>query len=398
MRRNKLRTFLTAFGVFWGIFMLVLLLGAGKGLQNGVLKGFGGAYNGLFVMGGKVSLPWQGLQPGRAVILSNEDMQAIRRQVLGVELMAPRNRLGGEYTIVRGTQNGAYQVFGAAPDFFYLNGEKLAAGRLISPLDVAERRKVIILGERVRKVLFGDEDALGQYVQIRGVFFRVVGIFKTNQNGGRNEERAYTPFSTFQSTFNQYNQVQMLALSTSSGLPAAELADRVRLLLATRHHFDPADEQALRIDNTEEEVKRFLGLFNGIRIFVAVIGILTLMAGVVGVSNIMLIIVQERTREIGVRKALGATPWSIVSLILQESVMLTAVSGSLGLLASVALLAAARYGIAQSGAELPYFDRPEVDASVALGAVLLLVVAGAVAGLIPALKAANVRPIEALRA
>jgi putative ABC transport system permease protein len=305
MRRNKLRTFLTAFGVFWGIFMLVLLLGAGKGLENGVLKNFGSAPNSLFISGGKVSLPWQGLQPGRQVKLTNDDMKAIRRQIGDVELIAPRNRLTGEYTIERGAKNGSYQVFGADVDFFRLNGEKLAAGRLISPLDLLERRKVIILGERVRKVLFGDEDAIGQYVKVRGVSFRVVGIFTTTQNNGRNEERAYTPFSTFQATFNQYNQVQLLVLSTRDGVPVQVLSDKVRLLLAGQHHFNPDDAQALQLENTEEQRKRFLGLFTGIRLFVSVIGVLTLVAGVVGVSNIMLIIVQERTREIGVRKALG---------------------------------------------------------------------------------------------
>ncbi|OUJ75868.1 ABC transporter permease [Hymenobacter crusticola] len=398
MRRNKLRTFLTAFGVFWGIFMLVLLLGAGKGLENGVLKNFGSAPNSLFISGGKVSLPWQGLQPGREVRLTNDDMKAIRRQIGDVELMAPRNRLTGEYTIVRGDKNGSYQVFGADADFFRLNGEKLAAGRLISPLDLLERRKVIILGERVRKVLFGDEDALGQYVKVRGVSFRVVGIFTTTQNNGRNEERAYTPFSTFQATFNQYNQVQLLVLSTRDGVPVQVLSDKVRVLLAGQHHFNPDDAQAIQLENTEEQRKRFLGLFTGIRLFVSVIGVLTLVAGVVGVSNIMLIIVQERTREIGVRKALGATPWSIVSLILQEAIVITGFSGGLGLLASVGLIAAARYGIDKTGAELPYFDRPEVNPSVAVTAVVLLVIAGAVAGLIPALKAANIKPIEALRA
>ncbi|MCC2547348.1 ABC transporter permease [Hymenobacter sp. BT175] len=399
MRRNKLRTFLTAFGVFWGIFMLVLLLGAGNGMQNGVLNEFGGgAVNSLFVSGGKTSLPWHGLKPGREIKLTNADMEAVRQQVAGIELLAPRNRLSGEYTIMRGAKNGSYQVFGANGEFFQLNGEKLTAGRFLSPLDLAERRKVMVMGEKVRKVLFGDDDALGQYVQVKGVFFKVVGIFTSTGNQGRNEERAYVPFNTFQTTFNQYNQVQLLGLTTRGGLPVKELETQVRLLMARRHQFDPADKQALDLNNNEEEMERFNGLFNGIKVFVSIIGVLTLVAGVVGVSNIMIIIVQERTREIGVRKALGATPWSIVSMIVQESVVITAVSGYLGLLAGVGLLAGLSYGIEQSGAKLPYFDRPGVDATVAVSAILLLVVAGALAGLVPAIKAANVKPIEALRA
>ena len=399
MRRNKLRTFLTAFGVFWGIFMLVLLLGAGKGMENGVWKEFGsGAKNSLFVSAGKTSLPWQGLKPGREIKFTNDDLEAIRRQVDGVELLATRNRLSGEYTIINGTKNGSYQVFGANAEFFQINGEQLARGRLLSPLDGIEQRKVIVLGEKVHKVLFGDSSGIGKYVQVKGVFFRVVGTFTNTGNNGRNEERAFVPFTTFQTTFNQYNQVQRIGVSSRKGTPVKELEEQVRQLLASRHQFDPADKQALELDNNEEEVARFEGLFRGIQLFVSVIGVLTLVAGVVGVSNIMLIIVQERTREIGVRKALGATPWSIISMIVQESVVITSVSGYLGLLAGVALLDAVRYALEQAGGTSSYFDHPQVNLAVALSATALLVVAGAVAGLVPATKAANVKPIEALRA
>ncbi|GAA4392839.1 ABC transporter permease [Hymenobacter koreensis] len=400
MSRNKLRTGLTAFGVFWGIFMLVLLLGAGKGMENGIWKEFGaGAQNSLLVYGGKTSMPWQGLKPGREIKFTNADLEAVRQRVTGLEMLAMRNRLSGEYTIMRGTKNGSFQVFGANGEFFRINGEQLQAGRMLSPLDVAERRKVMIIGERVRKVLFKpEENPIGQYVQVKGVHFQIVGVFTTNQNQGRNEERAYVPFSTFQSAFNQYNQVQLLALTTTPGTPVAQLESQVRQLLAGRHKFNPADKQAIGLENNEEEVARFEGLFNGIRLFVSIIGVLTLIAGVVGVSNIMLIIVQERTREIGVRKAIGATPWSIVNMVVQESIVITGLSGYLGLLAGVALLDGLRYAIEKSGAELPYFTRPEVNVGVAVGATLLLVVAGAFAGFVPALKAANIKPIDALRA
>ncbi|HEX8657580.1 MAG TPA: ABC transporter permease, partial [Hymenobacter sp.] len=286
MRRNKLRTFLTAFGVFWGIFMLVLLLGAGKGIENGVWKEFGsGAKNSLFVSAGKTSLPWQGLKPGREIKFTNDDLEAIRRQVDGVELLASRNRLSGEYTIINGTKNGSYQVYGANAEFFQINGEQLARGRLLSPLDGIEQRKVMLLGEKVHKVLFGDSSGIGKYVQVKGVFFRVVGTFTNTGNNGRNEERAFVPFTTFQATFNQYNQVQRIGVSSRKGTPVKELEEQVRQLLARRHQFDPADKQALDLDNNEAEVARFEGLFRGIQLFVSVIGVLTLVAGVVGVSN-----------------------------------------------------------------------------------------------------------------
>ncbi|KUG08075.1 ABC transporter permease [Solirubrum puertoriconensis] len=399
MRRNKLRTALTAFGVFWGIFMLVLLLGAGKGMENGIWREFGaGAQNSLFIFGGKTSLPWQGLKPGREIKFTNADLEALRQRVEGVEMVATRNRLSGEYTIVRGTRNGSFQVFGANGEFFRINGEEVKTGRLLSPLDLAERRKVMVIGERVRKVLFKpDENPIGQYVQVKGVFFQIVGTFTTNQNQGRNEERAYVPFSTFQTTFNQYNQVQLLAITTRPGVPVKQVEEQVRQLMASRHQFDPADKQAIELENNEEEVARFQGLFNGIRLFVSIIGVLTLIAGVVGVSNIMLIIVQERTKEIGVRKAIGATPFSIVSMVVQESVVITGLAGYLGLLAGVGLLDGLRYAIEKSGAELPYFTRPEVDVGVAVGATVLLVLAGALAGFVPAMRAANIKPIEALR-
>lgn len=399
MRRNKLRTFLTAFGVFWGIFMLVLLLGAGKGMENGIWKEFGGgAMNSLFVGTGKTSLPWQGMKPGREIKFANDDLAAIRQQVDGVEILASRNRLFGEYTIVNGTKNGSYQVFGANSEFFQLNGEKLGRGRMLNPLDGVERRKVIVLGEKVHKVLFGDSLGIGKFVQVKGVFFKVVGTFTSTANNGRNEERAYVPFTTFQTTFNQYNQVQNIVMSSRKGTPVKELEEQVRRLMSARHKFDPADKQAIYLENNEEEVARFEGLFTGIKLFVSVIGVLTLVAGVVGVSNIMLIIVQERTREIGVRKALGATPISIISMIVQESVVITSVSGYLGLLGGVAVLDAIRYALEQAGGTTSYFDHPEVNVGVALSATALLVVAGAIAGLIPAMKAANVKPIEALRA
>lgn len=400
MQKNKLRTFLTAFGVFWGIFMLVLLLGAGKGLENGVVNRFGyGAKNSIYIWSGKTALAHQGMSPGREIQLTNQDLQAIDREVANLNMMAPRNRVMGEYTINYKKQNGSFQVFGAEPDFMVMNGEVAFRGRLLNKYDEAEKRKVVVLGEQAAKVLFGEQDPVGEYVNIRGIYFKVVGTFKVGgENGARREERAYIPFATIQSTFNQPNQVQMMIVTAENGVPAKEMEDRLRVLLAQRHKFSENDDMALGIENTEAEFKKVTGLFNGIRIFVWIVGIGTLIAGIVGVSNIMLIIVKERTREIGVRKALGATPFSIVSLILQESVVITALSGYMGLLAGTGLLALMEYAMKSSGAEMPYFANPEVDPGVALSATLVLVISGALAGLMPALKAARIKPIEALRA
>ncbi|RYZ38107.1 MAG: FtsX-like permease family protein, partial [Sphingobacteriales bacterium] len=292
----------------------------------------------------------------------------------------------------------AYQVFGSVPEFFTINGEKMQKGRMINELDLAERRKVAVLGERARLVLFKDEDAIGKYIKIRGVHFKVIGIFTTTGGEGREEERVYTPFTTFQNSFNQYNMVQMFGMTTKSGIPAKVIEEKAKVILAKRHHYDPNDEEAAFLNNNEEDHQRFVGLFGGIRMFIWIVGIGTLIAGIVGVSNIMLIIVKERTREIGVRKALGATPWSIVSLILQESVVITGLSGYLGLLAGVGLLDAMRSGIEKAGGNVPFFSNPGVDFSIAIAATIILVLAGAAAGLMPAIRAAQIKPIEALRA
>ncbi|EJF10328.1 ABC transporter permease [Pontibacter sp. BAB1700] len=400
MQKNKLRTFLTAFGVFWGIFMLVLLLGAGKGLENGVYNRFGaGAKNSIYLWTGKTALAHKGMSPGREIKLTNQDIASVHRDVDNVQILSPRNRVLGEFTINYKTKNGSYQVFGAEPGFLKINGEIPFRGRLLNEIDEREKRKVVVIGDQVSKVLFGEGDPVGEYVNIKGIHFKVVGTFKMRgNNSSRREERAYIPFSTLQAAFNQPNQVQMMALVAEPGVSAKDMEGRLRNLLAERHKFSSEDKMAIGVENTEAEFLKVMGLFNGIKIFVWIVGIGTLIAGIVGVSNIMLIIVKERTREIGVRKALGATPFSIVSLILQESVVITAFSGYLGLLAGTGVLAGLEYLMESSGAEAPFFANPEVDPGVALAATFILVISGALAGLMPALKAARIKPIEALRA
>ncbi|WP_299991045.1 ABC transporter permease [uncultured Pontibacter sp.] len=400
MQKNKLRTFLTAFGVFWGIFMLVLLLGAGKGLENGVYNRFGaGAKNSIYLWTGKTALAHKGMSPGREIKLTNQDITSVHRDVDNVQILSPRNRVLGEFTINYKTKNGSYQVFGAEPGFLKINGEIPFRGRLLNEIDEREKRKVVVIGDQVSKVLFGEGDPVGEYVNIKGIHFKVVGTFKMRgNNSSRREERAYVPFSTLQAAFNQPNQVHMMALVAEPGVSAKDMEGRLRNLLAERHKFSSEDKMAIGVENTEAEFLKVMGLFNGIKIFVWIVGIGTLIAGIVGVSNIMLIIVKERTREIGVRKALGATPFSIVSLILQESVVITAFSGYLGLLAGTGVLAGLEYLMESSGAEAPFFANPEVDPGVALAATLVLVISGALAGLMPALKAARIKPIEALRA
>ncbi len=403
MQKNKLRTFLTAFGVFWGIFMLVMLLGAGRGMQNGVEKEFSEeAKNAFWVWSYKTSIPAYGLKAGRNIQFTNQDLENLKVKMTSSEIVTPRNNLRGEYVIKYKDKNGAFRVMGGTGDFMEMNGEKLNKGRLLNKTDNQERRKIIVLGERAKNVVFGkDIDAIGKYVDVKGVYFQVVGIYNSKENGGRNEERAYIPFSTMQNTFGQLNQVQLIGLTSKSNANFEQVTQEIKNVLATQHKFDPKDTQAVGVNSNEEQVRKFLGLFSAIRTFVWIVGIGTLIAGIVGVSNIMLIIVKERTKEIGVRKALGATPMSVVSMILQESIVITAFSGYLGLMAGAGLLSLLEWlveMVEQQGGSVPYFYRPEIDLSVAISAILLLVLAGAIAGLVPALKAAYIKPIEALRA
>jgi putative ABC transport system permease protein len=312
--------------------------------------------------------------------------------------MSPRNWLGGEFTILYKNKTGSFQVQAVGPDYFGIDIVDMVGGRGFNQNDARGKRKVAVLGFRAREVLFGDKDPIGEYINIKGGYFKVIGYFKKEGNNGRFEERIFIPHATYQTIFNPDRDVNVIALTAANGVEVKKLEDQVRGILAKRHRFSEKDEQAIGLNNNEEEWKRFQGLFGAIRLFVSVIGTFTLIAGAVGVSNIMLIIVKERTREIGIRKAIGATPWSIVSQILMESIFITAFSGYLGLLAGVGLLSGISYLIDSTGAKLPYFTRPEVDFGVALAATAVLVVAGAIAGFVPAIKAARIKPIEALRA
>ena len=401
IRKNKLRTVLTALGVFWGIFMLIVLLGAGNGLKNGVVKDFGEeAMNAIWMWSGKTAEPYQGLKPGRVIRFDNDDIALLAREVEGLEMVTPRNRLFGQYTITHKDKSGSFQAFGSVADFFLINGERLNEGRMLNKTDYEERRKVAILGERAKDVVFEGvkESAIGKYIDIKGVAFKVVGIFNSTDGGGRQEERVYIPFSTLQTVFNQPNQVQLIALTTKEGYSPSQIQRQVRNVMSQKHKFAPDDVEAIRLNSNEENYNRVMAILNAIQAFVWFIGIMTLLAGIVGISNIMLIIVKERTKEIGVRKALGATPWSIISLILQESVFITTISGYIGLLAGVGLLNLMSNLIDSAGGSLGFFASPEVDLNIALTATAILVIAGAIAGLMPALKAANIKPIEALRA
>ncbi|MFC6996741.1 ABC transporter permease [Rufibacter roseus] len=401
VKKHKLRTALTAFGVFWGVFMLVLLLGAGKGLENGVTNEFNVAKNAVFVWTQRTSVPYMGLKPGRFVNLVNEDVEAIKSQLPEVGVVSPSSQLWGTFTVSRNDKNSSFTVNGEFPELLYVEPLSISKGRFLNKLDIDEKRKVAIIGPRVQVVLFKpEEDPIGKYINIKGSYFQVVGV---HQPVGKSEDivqgaqTIFIPHSTLQQTFNQQNRIGHLKLIPVPGVAAVVVEDKVKALLAQRHKVAPSDVKAFGSANIEKEFQEIQGLFTGISSFSWFVSVMTLIAGIIGVGNIMLIVVKERTKEIGIRKAMGATPLSVISLILQESVVITALAGYLGLMAGTGLIALIDYLMVKMGATGGMFANPEVDPQVGFMAIALLVIMGALAGLIPATKAARVNPVEALK-
>ena len=395
IRKNKLRTFLTGFSVAWGIFMLIVLLGSGYGLENGVKKEFeGDAVNYISINSGITSMPYKGLKPGRFIRFENDDRDMLDNME-DVDKAASRTYVFGNQTISYGTEFGSFDIFAITPEYYYVESLNLAEGsRYINDNDVEGYRKVVSLGKVVKEALFKGEDPLGKYVKINGVPFKVVGHFD-DPGGDRDVSRVYIPVTTAQRVFNMGNRIRnvCLMLDNATSAESQDVLEEAKTLLAQKYKFDAKDPRALFTYNSIEQFQQFMDLFAGIRLFIWIIGIGTIIAGIVGVSNIMMIVVKDRTKEIGIRKSMGATPMSIISLVLQESVLITAFAGYIGLVMGVGLLELVSSVLPPGD----YFANPEVDFNIAIGATVILIISGAIAGLVPARKAAAVRPVEALR-
>ena len=395
VKRNKLRTVLTGFAVAWGIFMLVVLLGSGKGLEHGVDYQFrDDAVNSIWISSGQTSVAYKGMQPGREVQFNNQDYDEVTTRVPGVEYASARFWIFGSQQVNYKNENGSYTIRAVHPGHQVLERTKVIRGRYLNEFDLRQFRKSAVLGTLVASALFHDEDPIGKEIRIGGISFTVVGVFD-DEGSEREREFIYLPISTAQRTFNGGNRLSQILYTTgdASLAQSEKMAGASRQILSVNHTFDPEDERAIYVNNNVENYQKILALTGAIRLFVWVVGIGTLLAGVVGVSNIMLVAVRERTREIGIRKALGATPASIVGLVLQESVLITTVAGYAGLVLGVLVLE----GLSRAIPDAAFFRNPQVDIRVALSATVLLVVAGTVAGFFPARRAAAIRPIEALR-
>ncbi len=402
IKKNKLRTFLTCLGVFWGIFMLVIMLGSGNGLKNGILSDFDGtATNSFFCWAQKTSKPWKGMKPGRSFNFTNEDFSALK-DVPYLDAVAPMNQLGdyeGTSNVLRGLKTGGFSVNGIYPVLNKIQSIKIKEGRFVNENDLKEKRKVAVIGKHGRDILFEKtENPIGEYIRVNGVYFKVIGVTEPTGSGQQAQEQSstiYIPFSTFQQAFNFGDKVGWFAVTAKAGVPASDAEDKALALLRERHKISPEDKIAIGHWNMEKEFNKLNGLFSGITMLVWVVGTGTLLAGIIGVSNIMLIIVKERTKEIGIRRALGAPPSQVVRQLIMESVFLTAVAGYIGLVVSVGLMELISANLPKSDHSM--FRNPGVDLHFAIIALSILVVAGALAGLIPAKRAIAISPVEALR-
>ena len=403
--QHKLRTSLTAFGVFWGIFMLTVLLGAGTGLENGVIEGFPRVTNSVYIwIQGTTQVPYQGLPIGRQIRLEAADVKAIQDNVPSVSFIRGQNSVGiwdgtPPYTKYK-DKNGTFYVQGTHAGMTNINSMRIIEGRSINETDDNERRKVAIIGTRVKTQLFDEGvNPLGENITISGISFTVIGVFKSLADGNQQqeEEKIYIPNDTLRYAFNQVGWVGSFVVIPQPGLHARIAEQDVKKYLAEIKKVSPDDVGVFGSFNLQNEFDKIQGLFTGIEVFSWMVAIGTIMAGAIGVGNIMLIVVKERTREIGLRKALGATPTSIVAMIVQESIFITAIAGYMGLVVGVFLLEGVSNVLEASGGGSGMFRRPEVDFGTAISALVVLVISGFLASLMPAAKAAAVNPIVALQ-
>lgn len=399
IRKNKLRTFLTGLSVASGIFILVILLAMGQGMSNGVSKEFeNDAANRISVWTGVTSVEYKGLNPGRRIEMDNRDFEmAVKKNEDKLEYKSGVYSIWGGLTTYK-NENGSYRIEGVHSDYQFLENETLVTGRYINQSDLNSYEKVAVIGNQVYLDLFKDQEAIGEYLDITGIKFKVVGVY-TDPGGEREETRIFIPLTTAQRVFNAGDKLRSVAFTLKEhktykeALAASEIfSAQLEADLKAAHTISPDDLRAVQINNTLENSKRFYDLNKMIEWFFWGVGICTIIAGIVGVSNIMLIIVKERTKEIGIRKAIGAQPWSIIGMILHESIFVTAMAGFIGLLFSLFLIQFAGPLI-----ETAFISNPSVDFSVAITTVFILIIAGAVAGFFPAYRAANIKPIEALR-
>ncbi|MDD6781570.1 MAG: ABC transporter permease [Bacteroidales bacterium] len=402
--RNKSRSLLTAFGVFWGVFMLVVMAGFGVGIKRGILDGVEHfEANSTFMFSDRTSEPYKGFQRGRSWNMTTADLAAVRHQ-FAHKIKYSSAVLWGRYStnnVVRADKYGTFRVMGFEPDYNRINPMRMLQGRFINEIDIRECRKVCVIGKRVANDLFApNEPIVGSLLRVNGVYYMVVGVCESVSKQinlfGDSEEMVNVPFTTLQQTQSSGNQVHCMALAADASVDVAQLEEEVKTLIKARNNISPTDQQALQSFNAKQIFDMFRALVVGINLLIWIVGLGTLLSGVVGVSNIMLVTVRERTQEIGVRRALGASPWVIIKQVMSESLVLTALAGMLGLLLGVGVLVVVSQVVAASSGDMPFRD-PQISFGIAVAALVVVIVAGVLAGWLPAKRALQIKAIDALR-
>jgi len=401
--KNKTRTIITVIGVLWGIFIYIALSGAAKGLDNGFEKQFENiAMNSMFVWAQSTSIPYDGFKIGRSVELKVSDMDYLKRQVPQIQFIAARNVRGAfgsaSPQVVRQNKSSSYNVYGDFPEFTKIAAKKIYDdGRFINDNDIAHARKVCVIGERTQKELYGkNENPIGTYVKIENIYFQVVGVHKFVPNGDFGTDGdIFIPFTTYQKIYNTGDRVNWFTIAAYDDVNAVEVEKDIKAALRRRHRVAPGDERAFGSFNLGEVFTRIMGFSKGMTLLSLVVGIATILAGVIGIGNILLISVKERTKELGVRRALGATPSEVRNQIILESVFLTLVAGIMGIILGALVLAGIN-AATQNLSQFPYTN-PTVPIPYIFGALFLMVFLGTLIGLIPAQRAVSIKPIDALR-
>ena len=404
LTKNWFRTVLTAFGVFWGILILIILLAAGRGLENGIKADFDNiATNTMFMWTRSTTKAYKGLPKDRNFNFKLEDVELLRQNFPELRFISARNQLGGfqgSNNVVRGIRTGAYNIYGDYPEFIEQEPMQITRGRFINQKDITDTRKVAVIGLGVVTDLYEPgEEVLGSYIKIQGVNFKVVGTYKKRASNGDREEgqkQIFVPFTAFSLAFNRADNVGWMAITADDGTSITSLKEDIVGFLKEKHRVHPEDQRAIGYFDLFEQFNRVESLFGAMRFIAYFVGILVLLSGIIGVSNIMLIVVKERTKEIGIRRALGEQPWSIRMQILLESLFLTLISG----MAGISLGALFIYGInalLDMNGPVDMFMSPSVSLGVVMAALTILIVSGLLAGFIPAQSAIRIKPIDALR-
>ncbi len=396
IRKNKMRTGITIIGVMWGIFLLVVLLGAAKGVENNFNKLFGNfATNSVFVWAQQTSKPFKGFQEGKGLTLKMSDLENIKNEIEGLEFVVPRHQT--QAMAINNFKSGTFGIFGDYPELDKVQKKELVYGRFINDNDIKEKKKVCVIEEEIYKQLFDEgEFPIGTYIKINDINYNVVGMYKEGQVGGGGPQgNIHIPFTTFQQVYNRGDSIGWMMITGDMEHDITQIEADVKLLLRNLHKVHPNDERAFGSFNLGERIAQVTGFLTGMQFLTWFVGIATLIAGVFAIGNILLITVKERTKEIGIRRALGAKPWEIKRQIILESVFLTTIAGALGIIFGGLVLMLIDNTIGK-GPEAA-LTNPTVDIPVVITAAITLVVLGTLIGMIPAQTAISIRPIEALR-